>query len=236
MSGDPRFEALRGQRWFHTIDLPDGTATPGVFDTRSCARDLDWPALGGLRCLDIGTCDGFWAFEMERRGAAEVLAIDVDARSAERFALAANALGSRVRRIPCSVHDLDPAVHGTFDFVFWGTLLIHLSEPTRALETMRTVCRGQVLFVECVDARPGSNASRPDTAGFLAMLRLAGFEVVSTSAPFWTPMGASARSSIRGRLGAARSPLIARILGLAFGSYDVAVRAKPRLPLISAPA
>ena len=34
-------------------------------------------SLAGVRALDIGTFDGFWAFEMERRGA-EVVAIDIE--------------------------------------------------------------------------------------------------------------------------------------------------------------
>ena len=34
--------------------------------------------LRGRRALDIGTFDGFWAFELERRGA-EVVAIDLGA-------------------------------------------------------------------------------------------------------------------------------------------------------------
>ena len=35
-------------------------------------------SLAGRRCLDVGTWDGFWAFEMERRGAASVTAIDIE--------------------------------------------------------------------------------------------------------------------------------------------------------------
>ena len=31
----------------------------------------------GKRCLDVATYDGFLAFEMERRGAAEVVATDI---------------------------------------------------------------------------------------------------------------------------------------------------------------
>ena len=61
-----------------TIELPGGLVTPGRWDTRSCVDKLPFPAsLEGKRCLDVGTWDGFWAFEMERRGAAEVMAIDV---------------------------------------------------------------------------------------------------------------------------------------------------------------
>ena len=34
-------------------------------------------SLAGKTALDVGTADGFWAFEMERRGAARVVAIDL---------------------------------------------------------------------------------------------------------------------------------------------------------------
>jgi hypothetical protein len=34
--------------------------------------------LSGKRCLDVATMDGFWAFEMERRGAASVTALDLE--------------------------------------------------------------------------------------------------------------------------------------------------------------
>jgi tRNA (mo5U34)-methyltransferase len=272
------FAALHAQRWFHTIDLPDGSCTPGVFDMRGCSARLDWPSLTGARCLDVGTCDGFWAFEMERRGAAEVVAIDVDdprqldlplevrnrdieefrrsgAKRREHFELAAAALSSRVRRMPCSVYDLDPAIHGVFDFVFCGTLLIHLREPVRALERIAAVCAGELLLLETVDARldlsrPGTPCARfepaplqwwrANTAGLHAMLRLAGFEVLATSPRFLTPNGAGLSSGrpqralarvnswARMRLAASRAPLLTRSLGLVFGNYDVAIRARPR--------
>jgi tRNA (mo5U34)-methyltransferase len=265
MSAPGDHASLHAQPWFHTIDLPDGTATPGVFDTRASSARLDWPDLKGARCLDVGTCDGFWAFEMERRGAGEVIAIDVDdpaaldlpkgvresnsraflesaARRRARFELAASALGSRARRVSCSVLDLDPAVHGTFDLVFCGTLLIHVREPVRALERMAGVCRGDLLLVETVDARldllRGSTPCarfepapwqwwRANTAGLKAMLRLAGFEVVSISPPFSTPMGAAGKSSLRGRLAALQSPLVTRVAGIALGAYDISMRARP---------
>lgn len=161
--------------WYHSIDLPDGTTTPGYFDTRATAAEVDWPAgLRGGRCLDVGTFDGFWAFELERRGAAEVVALDVDdpasldwtydeaergpelvrAWGAERgpgFATAAAALGSAVERVDRSVYDLRADVDGQFDVVFCGALLLHLRDPVRALEAMRGVCRGELVLVETVD-------------------------------------------------------------------------------------
>jgi SAM-dependent methyltransferase len=244
--------------WYHTIDLPDGTTTPGVFDTRRVADLVAWPpGLAGGRCLDVGTCDGFWAFEMERRGAAEVVAIDVDDRAGRRFEIARRALGSRVERLGCSVYDLDPAIHGRFAVVLCGTLLIHLRDPIRALERMRAVCDGELVLVECLDAFldlvgrwiPCARLApargqwwRINRAGLVSALAVAGFEVVSTSRRFLTPFGpgartrhtgwrrplAAVRDATRAWPGLTRSPLAVEAVGLARGTYDIAVRARPR--------
>ncbi len=65
--------------WYHTLDFGDGVVTGGMFDLRPYADRYGLPErLDGMRVLDVGTWDGFWAFEMERRGAAEVVALDLD--------------------------------------------------------------------------------------------------------------------------------------------------------------
>lgn len=152
--------------WYHTIDLGEGIVTPGMFDHRPAVDRYLLPAdLSGMRCLDVGTMDGFWAFEMERRGAAEVLATDVggvddldwpprwrvqvepvlDETKQDRFALAHAALGSRVERIERSVYELAPDL-GQFDLIFCGDLLVHLKDPITAIERMRSVCRGSTVI------------------------------------------------------------------------------------------
>jgi tRNA (mo5U34)-methyltransferase len=70
-------ERIAEHRWWHTIEVAPGIVTPGGWDLRSTSAQLPWPDVSGKRCLDIGTMDGFWAFELERRGAAEVLATDI---------------------------------------------------------------------------------------------------------------------------------------------------------------
>ena len=88
-----------------------------MFDLRHQVGRYGLPdRLDGLRVLDVGTWDGFWAFEMERRGA-EVVALDLDderdldwpprrrpasSPSAPRgagFRLAHEILGSKVERV-----------------------------------------------------------------------------------------------------------------------------------------
>jgi tRNA (mo5U34)-methyltransferase len=139
--------------WWHVIDLPDGSVTPGGWDLREIARAIPWPDLRGKRCLDIGTADGFWAFEMERRGAADVLATDLptpfQARARARFEHARERLGSAVRYEERDVFELE----GEFDVVFAGYVLQMLRDPIGALGAMRDVCRGHLLLLETV-SRP----------------------------------------------------------------------------------
>src|SRR5439155_4349574 len=67
--------------WYHTLELGDGTVTPGWMDLRPIVERLPWPDVRGKRCLDVGTYDGFLAFELERRGAAAVVATDISDHS-----------------------------------------------------------------------------------------------------------------------------------------------------------
>jgi tRNA (mo5U34)-methyltransferase len=136
-----------------------------MFDLRPFVDRYGLPDdLSGQRALDVGTFDGFWAFELERRGA-EVVAIDVDrihdldwpprlrpaedAERGERFRIAHEALRSSVKRIGGSVYETTPeALGGSFDLVFCGSILIHLRDPLLALERMATLCRGRFVMAE----------------------------------------------------------------------------------------
>lgn len=134
--------------WWHTIELPDGP-TDGSWDFRPLAPNLPWPDVAGKRCLDVGTADGYWAFELERRGAASVLATDVSSffqsRCRERFERARDALGSNVGYAECSVYDLE----GEFDLAFMGYVLQVVTDPLRALEAVRRVAK-ELLVLDTV--------------------------------------------------------------------------------------
>jgi tRNA (mo5U34)-methyltransferase len=177
-------------RWYHTLELPGGTVTPGYFDTRRAAATVPLPtSLRGKRCLDVGTYDGFWAFEMERRGAAEVVAVDVldprrwdwpadtkpDAiaaiggpkeQSVRAFDVAREALGSSVERIDASVYDLSPALVGEFDVVYCGSLTLHLRDPVGALAAIRTVCRELLVYEDVIDVSMTRARRKTPTAVF----------------------------------------------------------------------
>src|SRR4051794_31649022 len=65
--------------WFHSIDLRDGSVTPGNKSPQRLQQETDALNLpvdmSGMRALDIGAWDGYFSFEMERRGA-QVTALD----------------------------------------------------------------------------------------------------------------------------------------------------------------
>jgi tRNA (mo5U34)-methyltransferase len=156
--------------WYHTLELGNGVVTKGMFDHRPVLDRYPIPAdLTGKRCLDVATMDGFWAFEMERRGAASVTAIDLedpdqldwptalradhdksmDETKAERFAIAKRALGSNVERVLMSAYDLGPHL-GVFDFVFCGDLLLHLKDPITPVENIRSVCTESAVIANVI--------------------------------------------------------------------------------------
>lgn len=212
--------------WYHTIDVARGVTTPGWFDLRHVVNDLPWPNVAGKRCLDIGTFDGFFAFEMERRGAEQVVAVDVedhlkwdwppDYRAADLprdsgftgppkgagFRLLAEMIGSKVRWEPISIYDLDPEVIGRFDVVVCGSLLLHLRDPIRALEAVRSVVAPNGTFLSSEQIEPYLSVirNRPlfklngsgrdcqwwlaNSAGHRRMLYAAGFEVIDLSRPY----------------------------------------------------
>jgi tRNA (mo5U34)-methyltransferase len=222
--------ALRSLTWYHTVEIVPGVVTPGLVDCRGIVDRIPWPeSLAGLRCLDVGTHDGFWAFELEARGASEVVAIDLDDPThrdwtagtrtqgpgnlkgrgwapAAAFHLVAEARGSRVQRRSLSVYDVTPGAVGMFDVVFVGSLLLHLRDPLRALQALRSVTRRWLLVSDVIDAAlelavPRTAAARvdgvaggqqwwlPNRAGLARMVEASEFRVVALSRPFILPPG-----------------------------------------------
>ena len=133
--------------WYHRIEVSPGLVTPGTNDSPRALEALDLRAdLRGMTVLDIGTRDGFFAFECERRGA-DVLAVDYLPADATGFAIASRLLGSRVRYLQENIYNLQPQTIGTFDVVLMLGLLYHLPDLLRAFSTVRTLCRSE-LYLE----------------------------------------------------------------------------------------
>ena len=276
-AAEQRAEIARdvGERmWYHTLELAPGIETPGWFDLRRVIERIPFPAsLEGKRCLDVGTFDGFWAFSMERRGASEVIAIDlldperfdwpagsdpevvraIGERKGEGeelgagFEIARRALGSAVERIEMSAYDLDPDEVGRFDFVYLGSLLLHLRDPVRALERVRSVCAGTLLLCDAIDPILSAFHPRdpiagldgvgrpwwwkPNVAGLARMVEAAGFELLASPQRVrMTPGAGQPRPPLRGlaRAVPSRQGRAAAMIALR-GDPHAAILAKPRI-------
>lgn len=210
----PEIEILRQAvdtfSWYHTIDLGHGVVTPGFYDHRPFLGSYGLPRdLRGRRALDIGAASGFFTFELERRGA-EVTATelptwlghdfgplyrpDMDAEQAERylhgsFEFARQALGSNAHRHKTNIYDINPQATGIFDLVFCGSVLLHLTDPIRALWRIQSVTREAAILVTAIHPIPGPEPVAlfigqragdgwwlPNRAAFEAMVECAGFK------------------------------------------------------------
>jgi tRNA (mo5U34)-methyltransferase len=207
MAADPLREEVEGIRWFHSIPLRDDLVTPGL--EPDTARKLDWvklPAdLRGKTVLDVGTWDGFFAFEAERRGAERVVATDHHAWNSPGwgdagFRCAHRAFGSRVETQNVDVLDHTPERLGTFDVVLFLGVLYHMRHPLLALERMAAMTRELLVVETHVESlgvrRPmaafyphaelnddDSNWWGPNVAAVEAMLGAAGFTRVERVFP-----------------------------------------------------
>ncbi len=127
--------------WYHRIELAPGVVTPGINDSPTYFSLFEFPEdCSGLRVLDIGTRDGYFAFEFERRGA-DVLAVDYFPAHRTGFAVAAELLNSKVVHQQANIYDISEKTHGTFDVVLMLGLIYHLPDPMLALDICRRVCR-----------------------------------------------------------------------------------------------
>lgn len=206
--------------WFHRIELPGGQVTPGWSNPKvdklpfyGLPKDMS-----GMRVLDIGNAEGFFSFEAERRGAAEVIGLENYPPMARKFEICRAALGSRARTYLGSVYDLQPSTFGTFDLVMFFGVLYHLRHPILALQKVAGVCTGTVLVqtATCetntdkpmaefhpfgITSGPPDNRQHdptcfwfPNIACCIAMLQHVGFQSVEQISP-----GASVGGVFRGK-------------------------------------
>lgn len=262
--GDARAAIASNPFWYHTLELAPGVHTPGQFDLRPIVDRMPWPDVRGKRCLDVGTSDGYLAFELERRGASEVVAADLadheqwdwpahvrangveflravaGPRKGLGLRVAKEVLGSSVQPVEISAYDLTPERLGTFDVVVAGSLLLHLRDPLRALEAIRSVCGGHFLSTNQVDPATSVFWRRraltrldgvtslcqwwlPNPAAHRQMLESTGFEIESQTGVYAIPFG-------RGYAGTQPSAraLVRRIFARGEGVPHHAVLARPR--------
>ena len=139
--------------WFHNLVL-DGIPTApdhflGDYPAQKFVRFAQvLPAdLTGKTVLDVGCNAGFYAFEMKRRGAAHVVAIEPDPRYLAQAELAAEVLGHDIELRQLDVYRVGEL--GTrFDLVIFMGVLYHLRHPLLALDLLYDHAVGDRLLAQ----------------------------------------------------------------------------------------
>ncbi|MEO8456430.1 MAG: DUF1698 domain-containing protein [Chloroflexota bacterium] len=217
-------------KWYHCLKLTPEYTTPGIsgfsLDMPGWEEAYQFPSrtdLNGKSLLDIGVMNGIFSFEAERRGASRVLATDRDPAgfpdAAEGFQLAGRAFGSKVVEYKAlSIYDLDPKVHGQFDFVLLYGVLYHLKFPLYGLYKCAAVCkqefiiethvtlnddlqRPMMLFYPGIDLNDEpTNWWGPNPRAVDAMIEHLGFEITGRATAAQNVTGfQTARYTVRGR-------------------------------------
>lgn len=163
--------------FYHTMDLPGHGVVRGHWDLRGRFEDyISHVDLGRKSVLDVGAASGFLSFEAERLGASRVVSFDMSDVRQQAFVpfpqnlptrdpddwiarytigierwknaywFAHRLLGSRAAVFYGDIHDLPPAL-GRFDVTLVGSVLEHLRDPSKALESITRVTAGTLVIV-----------------------------------------------------------------------------------------
>lgn len=155
-----REEILDHEFWYHRIDLGDGFYTPGFVGAEKYLELALPQDLSGKSVLDIGSYNGLFAFEAERRGADRVVATDLwegDERTdaleqghrRAGFERARDYLDSDVEAQSINLLDISPETVGTFDIVLCPGVIYRLKTPMVGVENLVSVTRERAV-VTCM--------------------------------------------------------------------------------------
>ena len=173
--------------WFHSIDFGNGLASRGDktpdYIAQECKTIIGPIVFHGSSVLDVGTFNGFYAFEAKRRGAASVVATDTwswrdpHRRARETFDLGRSLLNLDVRPVEIDPAEISPAL-GVFDIVFFFGVFYHLIEPIFCTRRLATCAKRLMIIETHIDAM---SVDRP------AMIFYPGAEVNNDDSNWWGP-------------------------------------------------
>jgi tRNA (mo5U34)-methyltransferase len=153
-AADPRSERARDLVrdadfvWHQRFELAPGVVTPGENDIVWLLNEAAIPDdMSGMTALDIGTTNGGAAFELERRGAERVVAIDIEDPRHYGFDVLSEFVGSGVEYVRASTYEAAAVLDERFDVVLFLGVLYHLRHPLLALDNVAELVRGEA-FIE----------------------------------------------------------------------------------------
>ncbi len=163
---------IKNYDWYHTIELTSGIVTKGRYDWRKYFKNFNFPSLKGKKILDVGAGNGFFSFEFEKQGGI-VTALEIPHQEErdnycfgeknisiskatqimnfqEPFNIAKKALNSKVKTIRKDIYKMNPEEDGYYDLIFCNDVLLHLTDPFRALCALRNICKDMLIIGTCI--------------------------------------------------------------------------------------
>jgi tRNA (mo5U34)-methyltransferase len=216
--------------WMYRFELADGVYTAlhdeyldEVHRTRSGMMfpEIDRTFAGrwaDMTCLDAACNEGFFGYEIAKRGAKSVVGFDARDVNIKKAEFVRETLG--VRNISFRVDDvfkIDPANYGTFDLTLCLGLLYHLEDPMGALRRLRSVTR-ELCVIDTEVARANSSATveRGPVDGLVETDQVVA--VIAEPEAMWNPL-----SSVTGvSLVPSKSALLAMLKHAGFGEITQA--------------
>lgn len=157
--------------WFHNFEIARNVWT----NANGAGPGKDYPArrwqhvqplfdkLAGKSCLDVGCSSGFFSLKAKELGATRVLGVDsgeqVGAIDQARYA--SEVLGLPATFETISAYDL-ARFDQRFDTVIFMGVFYHLRHPLLALEAIRSVCSGSLIF-QTITTPNGMNLKELDS-------------------------------------------------------------------------
>jgi len=157
--------------WYHTIDLGNGLTTPGYYDHRPYLDAYGFPK----------ELSKLYQPDMAPDQAQEYLH--------DPFLFAQKVLKSKVSRKFINIYDISPETVGVFDLVFCGSVLLHLTDPIKALWRIQSVTKEAAILATVIHPlqteeplalfqghQHGDVWWFPNRPAFEAMVKAAGFK------------------------------------------------------------
>jgi tRNA (mo5U34)-methyltransferase len=134
-------ELVASRKWYHRYEVYPGVVTPGrtPLDAKGLLDFYGFPQdVTGKRVLEIGSWDGAYTFEVERRGGI-VTAMDIQDKEHTGFSVAHRINKSKVTYIQNDVTNLSPEKHGKYDIVLFLGVYYHILHPLLAFQNIYNV-------------------------------------------------------------------------------------------------
>ncbi|MBV9858789.1 MAG: methyltransferase domain-containing protein [Alphaproteobacteria bacterium] len=145
---------MKNAEWYYSVQLHDGSVAKGFYEDgltllpRLMQRRVD---LTGMRCLDIGPCDGLLPIVAKKGGAALVAVADYDDRAFDRLhylqAIHRCQLELNVVGRAHNAKDLLRKYRAGFDYINLSGVLYHVTSPIDVLAAARTLLRPNGLMI-----------------------------------------------------------------------------------------